>query len=168
MIFLKEPNTNRIIEFQNENQIGAYFENWERLNLQQSISYELQKEKEKKILKIQENKKALLYSPVEYNGTLFINSEIAGSNLMAAYNFSDEPVTWLDFYGNVVILTKEQMKDIAQLMINRRSLVYFREATLISQVNAINLQEQYFIENEDGGQKQITALQALENINITF
>lgn len=49
MIYLKEPNTNRIVVFENEAQIGAGFENLIRLSEEESLAYQLEEAKGKKL-----------------------------------------------------------------------------------------------------------------------
>lgn len=49
MIYLKEPNTNRIVEFQNEASIGVGFANWQIATQEEIDNFELQKSKELKI-----------------------------------------------------------------------------------------------------------------------
>jgi hypothetical protein len=89
-----------------------------------------------------------IYAPIPYNGSNFINSQIAGNNLQAAYNFFDEPIQWLDNAGNLVVLTKAQVLEIIQLMMARRASGYFQEAdftkqimacTTVAQVQALNI-----------------------------
>lgn len=52
MIYLKELNTNRIVEFQSEASIGAGFANWTRLNQEESLAYELEEAKASKLNQI--------------------------------------------------------------------------------------------------------------------
>ena len=96
----------------------------------------LQEAKDAKIAQIKSNNKAFIYLPVDYNGSTFLNTEISGKNLETAFNFIDEPIQWLDINGNVISLTKLQVKDLITLMINHRSTGYFLEASLINQVVA--------------------------------
>lgn len=117
------------------------------------------KTRDRKISLIKSRKRDSLYLPVEYNGSTFINTEIAGSNLQAAYNFMDEPITWLDIEGNQVILTKAQIKELVGVMLTHRSSIYFQEAALIHQVNAI-------VPNETKTMQE--CIEEVEAINITF
>jgi hypothetical protein len=106
--------------------------------------------KTSKINQVKTNKKAALYSPVEYNGRTYINSEIAGNNLRAAYDYKDEPIDWLDIEGNKVVLTKVDIKAIINLIMDKRASVYFKEASLLNSINSAN------------------SLEELEAINIEF
>lgn len=49
MIYLKEQNTNRIVKFENEASIGAFFNNWTECAQAEIDAYELEKAKEIKI-----------------------------------------------------------------------------------------------------------------------
>lgn len=49
MIYLKEPSTNRIVQFQNETSIGVSFESWTRCTQEEIDAYELQETKKIKI-----------------------------------------------------------------------------------------------------------------------
>lgn len=49
MIYLKEPNTNRIVKIESEASIGAFFDNWTRCTKEEIDAYELQETKKIKI-----------------------------------------------------------------------------------------------------------------------
>lgn len=49
MIYLKEPNTNRIVEFQNEDSIGISFEGWEKATQEEIDQYKLNNSKQRRI-----------------------------------------------------------------------------------------------------------------------
>ena len=89
-----------------------------------------------KIAKVKENKNASIYLPIDYNGLTFVNTEVASGNLQSAYTFTEESVEWLDIEGNTITLTKQQMAELAQLMIAHRSSVYFQEANMIKLITA--------------------------------
>ena len=114
---------------------------WEQI--QSKISnIDLEQLKTSKLAQIKTSKKAALYSPVEYNGKTYINSEIAGNNLRAAYDYKEEPIDWLDIEGNKVVLTKVDIKAIINLIMDKRASVYFKEAQLIQSINNANSQEE--------------------------
>jgi hypothetical protein len=110
----------------------------------------LQEAKNTKLIQIKANRKQSTYLPVEYNGSTFTNSEVAGNNLQAADKYSEEPINWLDIDGNPVILSKIDIGNIVRLMMNTRSLGYFKEAQLKASIKAC------------------TTLAEVEAINITF
>ena len=88
------------------------------------------------------NRKESIYSPVEYNNSIFTNSEVAGSNLDYAERKIPEPIAWIDISGNSISLTKAQAADIMNLMMIKRSAGYFQEATLITQIMACTSESQ--------------------------
>lgn len=105
-------------------------------------SEKLEQLKAATISQIKKNKTAFIYSPIKYNGETFINSEIAGNNLRAAYHYQNEPIDWLDLDGKKITLTKSDIKSIIDLTINKRGDGYFQEADLIKQVkNASSISE---------------------------
>lgn len=69
-----------------------------------------------------------IYKPIDYLNTKFVNSEISGNNLQAAYAFIEEPIEWLDLYGNSVTLTKAEVKKLIGLILQQRSKGYFLKA----------------------------------------
>jgi hypothetical protein len=115
-----------------------------------SIDVKLQEAKASKIAQVVRNRDIYMYSPVEYNGSIFINSEKSGANLQAAYTYIDEPINWLDINGGTVALTKSQVKDIIQLIITLRSYGYFKQSQLDKAIN------------------NCTTIAELNNININF
>lgn len=92
-IYLKEPNTNRIVEFQNEASIGAAFANWTRLTESEINAYELQESKDAKIAQC----KAYL-SSTDWQFTAFLERQRAipenvatnRANAVLWQNLSDE------------------------------------------------------------------------------
>lgn len=130
----------------------------------------LQEAKDSKVAQIEANKEAFIYLPVEYNGSTFINSEIASTNLQGAYTFAEEPIEWLDIAGNTVMLTKLQMKDLANIMISHRSSGYFQERDLKALVAACVTIEEVIV---DGvvtveGKTLQQCIDEINNIDITF
>lgn len=63
MIYLKEPNTNRIVEFESEASIGAGFINWLKLNESEIAAHELKEVKQAKIKEIKAQRDANLLKP---------------------------------------------------------------------------------------------------------
>lgn len=64
MIYLKEPITNKIVQFQNQASIGAGFTNWTALTESEILAYELQEAKNKKLADLQANLNTALVKPV--------------------------------------------------------------------------------------------------------
>lgn len=139
MIYIINENTNLVNEFKvsDINLLSRSFRTLpsREATTQERDDYLLQEAKNYKIAQIRANKKSFIYLPIEFDGSTFINSEIASTNLQGAYTFAEEPIEWIDIEGNTVILTKLQMKDLANLMITHRSSGYFQERDLIALVS---------------------------------
>jgi hypothetical protein len=138
-IYLKDKITGKI-HVAEANDFFSFSKNIRDLNdeatQEEADLFILNEAKNSKETQIKLNCKAFIYLPVEYNGLTFVNSEIASTNLQGAYTFAEEPIEWLDVDGNTVILTKLEMKDLANIMIAHRSTGYFLKASLINQVKA--------------------------------
>ena len=87
-------------------------------------------EKQDKLLVIDEEVKQSLYSPIDYKGTLFKNSETSINNLNGNYALmlDGESFPWLDLYGNTVMLTKDEFRELMLLVRTQRSTAYYQEA----------------------------------------
>ena len=105
-------------------------------------AYELGKLKTAKINQVTANRKDFIYSPIDYNNSTFINSEISGNNLQVAYQFSEESIEWLDIEGNTITLTKLQLGELIGLIMSKRSSGYFQEATLIKAIKACSTMDE--------------------------
>jgi hypothetical protein len=134
MIYIINENTNIITSFNVDdiNLLAPIFRTLpnREATTQERDDYLLQLAKDNKIKEIEVAKKEFIYLPVQYNGSTFINSEIASTNLQGAFNFAEEPIEWLDIEGNTVVLTKVQISELANVMIAHRSLAYFKERDL--------------------------------------
>jgi tRNA A37 threonylcarbamoyladenosine modification protein TsaB len=111
---------------------------------------ELEQAKDNKIAQITPARDAFMYANIEYNGSLFTNSQVSGNNLTAEIATQTALIEWLDSSGNQVDLTLEQAKELSTLIKAKRRTAYFKEATLLAQINACQ------------------TLEELENININF
>lgn len=150
MIYKKEPITNRIVEFTSEASIGAGFKNWTTLTESEILAYELEKAKKAKLAQITPARDAFMYADIEYNGSFFINSQVSGNNITGALAIMGTSINWLDTSGNLVVMTKAQLKELGALIIDRRNIGYFKEANLTNQINAC------------------TTIEEVEAINIEF
>ena len=126
-IYLKSPDNSRIIEFQNENEVGAGFIGWQPAAEQQITTYLLDKAKTSKLAEIKQVKDMKLYEPVFYMNKYFVASERASSNIMGSI-LLDENTKWLDIDGNPINMTKQQMMELANAIKNQRGKIYFIEA----------------------------------------
>ena len=130
--------TNEILEFEAKNFAslsGNYNSgDWREATQEEVKTVVLEKSKKNKLAEIENNKKDFIYSPIEYNGSTFINSQISSANLQGAYTFSDEPINWLDINGDTVVLSKIQIEELANLIIAHRASCYFQESSKLKEV----------------------------------
>ena len=163
MIYLKEPITNIIAQFDNEDQIGAGFSDWEVLTQDEVNNYELSQAKLDKIAQVRVNRDSWMYQPVTYATRPYTATKIAGDNLVSAArsprNIAIGFVNWMTDDGMAIELLISEMEDIINLIEDQRSYSYFHEATLVSEINAIEIIPEVTYEQ---------AIIALNNINITF
>ena len=158
-MLLRNKITNQIGTFANHQGID-----WEQLTENEILAYELQEAKTAKLAQILPARNAFMYADIEYKGSYFTNSQVSGNNLTAEIADQTPIIEWLYANGNRVDLTLEEAKELSSLIKAKRRIGYFQEASLINQINNISNDTQYF--NEDG--EEISALQALDNININF
>jgi hypothetical protein len=102
----------------------------------------LEEAKTAKITQITPVRDAFMYADIEYNGSFFTNSLISGNNITAALAIMGTSINWLDTSGNQVVMTKAQLKELGALILNKRSAGYYKEATLIEQINACTTLEE--------------------------
>ena len=172
-IYLKHKTTSEIEIFEAESYLSLskiIRDQYDEASQAEADNFELQEAKNAKIAQIEANKKDFIYLPVEYNGSTFINSEIASTNLQGAYTFAEEPIEWLDIEGDTVMLTKLQMADLANIMIAHRSSGYFQERDLKASINSIEVIEEVIV---DGvvtveGKTAQQCIEEVNNIDITF
>jgi len=102
----------------------------------------LEDAKNSKIAEIKINKSEALYLPIEFNGSIFINSEISANALKIMKDETDEPIEWLDINNIPINLTTLQASELLGLIIFHRKNIYFQESDKLNAVtNALNLQE---------------------------
>lgn len=172
MIYLKEPNTNQIVEFQNEASIGISFEGWIRLNEEQSLIYELQKTKECKKQALKANRDNALNNSIY---SISVNGEgcdfyLRTSDLAAIQGRinnlpnNTETMSWGCTDGRRVQLNKTAFESLYRHIGINDETVYNLYAEKLDEIENITSDGEYFDENNN----PITPLQALENININF
>ena len=103
--------------------------NWSDIETQLS-NIVLDDAKASKVKEIIGSVSKYLYEPISFNGNSFVNSEISGNNLQAAYTFMDEPIEWLDVNGDAISMSKEQIKQLIGLILTHRKDVYYKEAAI--------------------------------------
>lgn len=92
--------------------------------------------KMKKIAEIKAARDIFMYSDVNYSSQSFINSLISGNNLIAAIALAHDSISWLDSSGKTVVLTISEARELASLMIEKRSAGYFKETNFQAEVAA--------------------------------
>jgi hypothetical protein len=160
MIYLKEPNTNRIVEFQNEASIGAGFANWIRLNEKESLAYELEKAKDSKLSQLKTNKdKSLdgfvLISVDSFNFNIYKNQlEVLSARIYYLESNKLTSSNWTDNDNFRRELTLSQFKDLYARSRNHYTALDDNVYALYT-----NLKNEI---------KACATLEELENININF
>jgi hypothetical protein len=149
--FLKQNNltgTNGIHYTLRDDGQGVYIDKWNyeipKPTFTQSDFDEadLQEAKTSKLAQITPVRDAFMYADIEHNGSIFTNSLISGNNITAALAIMGTSINWLDTSGNQVVMTKAQLKELGALILNKRSAGYYKEATLIEQINACTTLEE--------------------------
>jgi hypothetical protein len=186
MIYLKEPNTNRIVEFQSKASIGAGFANWTELTESEITAYELQEAKDAKIAQLKTNRDNNLSSPMasiqafEYGTTQNVYFEFltksTGNSLTEPANIIFRALSYPSVKYSCNIIEGETKrkgyveitKDVAESLsshLQLRATANIQYANDLEEgINAITIDGEYFDEN----QEPITAIEALDNINIDF
>ena len=116
-----------------------------------------------KIAQVRVNRDSWMYQPVIYETRPYTATKIAGDNLVSAArsprNIAIGFVNWMTDDGMAIELLISEMEDIINLIEDQRSYSYFHEATLVSEINAIEITPEVTYEQ---------AMEALNNIDITF
>jgi hypothetical protein len=181
MIYLKEPLTDNIVKFENEDQIGAGFSGCEVLTQDEANDYELSQAKLDKITQVLVNRNNWMYQTVTYATRPYTATKIAGDNLTQAArsprNIAIGLVNWMTDTWMTIELLISEMEDIINLIEDQRSYSYFHEATLVGEINAIEIipevtydQAMQTLNNIEvtSGVTYDQAMEALNNIDITF
>ena len=138
MYILKNKNDSSIVEFAN-----LQGDDWlDITNLPEGAEYLLNKAKISKLAQITPARDAFMFANIEYNGSTFTNSQVSGNNITSALAIMGTTIDWLDTSGNLVVMTKVQLKELGGLIMNKRNVGYFKEATLTTQINACTTIEQ--------------------------
>lgn len=154
MIYLKEPNTNRIVEFQDEALIGISFEGWIRLNEEESLIYELQKTKEERKNQLKSNRQAFQYSNFIFEENIYKASESAQNKLankiQTVSQSGNALFSWNDAFDEVIALELSEAQELLAAIIAREDFAYSNYAEKLKEIEAC------------------TTLEELNNININF
>lgn len=172
-IYLREPNTNRIVEFQSEVSIGAFFTSWPRLNEEESLAYELEELKKEKIQAAKASRELLLSGSqvheIEVDGVSckFTLSNKDLPNLIARQsclttNTATSP--WNNIDGDRIELNKSDFQSLIRHINTNDSSVWTLYTNKVDEINSISEENEYF--NEQG--EKISALEYLQNINVNL
>jgi hypothetical protein len=109
---------------------------WVDATPQQSFQYRLQEAKDNKRSEINIVTNTALYQHITYNGHDFIVSEKAASNILGAIILNQPSYNWRDIDRNLIIITVADLKNLAGLIAQQRSLVYNNEAVKLDEIEA--------------------------------
>lgn len=137
-IYLKSPEDNRIIEFQNANEIGAGFINWQPATEQEIITFLFEKAKQSKLTEIKTKRDEALNKNITFDGKVYKGTENARTLFFARFNLNKFPLEWrLADDITWVSLDTTKATGLATAFLNDSSSTYQKETTfLISLENA--------------------------------
>jgi hypothetical protein len=137
-IYLKSPEDNRIIEFQNANEIGAGFINWQPATEQEIITFLFEKAKQSKLTEIKVKRDEALNKNITFDGKVYKGTENARTLFFARFNLNKFPLEWrLADDITWVSLDTTKATGLATAFLNDSSSIYQKETTfLISLENA--------------------------------
>jgi hypothetical protein len=162
MIYLKEPITDNIVKFDNENQIGAGFAGWKTLTQDEANNYELSQAKIAKIAQLNKNRSDYCLEPILYDGNYYAttsNAQIAITYYIASL-IDDASALYPNYPdGNNILLTRQDFINIALLIESKEMSSRDLRKTRTDEINAIEITPEVTYEQ---------AMEALNNIDITF
>lgn len=137
-IYLKSPEDNRIIEFQNANEIGAGFINWQPATEQEIITFLFEKAKQSKLTEIKTKRDEALNKNITFDGKVYKGTENARTLFFARFNLNKFPLEWrLADDITWISLDTTKATGLATAFLNDSSSTYQKETTfLISLENA--------------------------------
>lgn len=142
-IYLKSPDNSRIIEFQNENEVGAGFINWHPATEQEIVAYLFEKAKELKFAEIKTKRDENLNSNIIFDNQEYKGTENARTLFCTRFNLSIFPIEWrLADDITWVILDKEKSTGLANAFFNNSSVAYQKESAFLTTLkNAITIDD---------------------------
>lgn len=152
MIYLKEPNTNRIVEFENEVSIGAGFANWSKLAESEILDYEFQgaKDKKKAEIKALRDKNLLLPTPltIELGGlnkqfnVKSVDLLMFGTIITVLSQSEGSTRSWQAGDGVRYELTVNDYRSLVNHLISRDELEFFQAKLKIAALSLLNTAEE--------------------------
>ena len=142
-IYLKSPENNRIIEFQNENEVGAGFVNWQPATEQQITAYLFEKAKTSKLAEIKAKRDEALNKNITFDSKVYKGTENARTLFCTRFNLGTFPIEWrLADDITWVSLDTTKATGLATAFLNDSSSMYQKEsAFLISLENATTIDD---------------------------
>ena len=152
MIYLKEPNTNRIVEFENEVSIGAGFANWSKLAESEILDYEFQgaKDKKKAEIKALRDNNLLLPTPltIELGGlnkqfnVKSVDLLMFGTIITVLSQSEGSTRSWQAGDGVRYELTVNDYRSLVNHLISRDELEFFQAKLKIAALSLLNTVEE--------------------------
>ena len=161
-IYLQNPEKTEIVVFDNENQIGASFDEWQVLTQDEANNYELSQAKLDKIAQLNKNRSDYCLKPILYDGNYYAttsNAQIAITYYIAS--LIDDATALYPNYpdGDNILLTRQDFINIASLIEDKEMSSRNLRKTRTNEINAIEITTEVTYEQ---------AMEALNNIDITF
>jgi len=142
-IYLKSPDNSRIIEFQNENEVGAGFINWHPATEQEIVAYLFEKAKQSKFAEIKTKRDEALNSNIIFDNQEYKGTENARTLFCTRFNLSIFPIEWrLADDITWIMLDKAKSTGLANAFFNNSSSVYQKESAFLTTLkNAITIDD---------------------------
>lgn len=142
-IYLKSPYNSKIIEFQNENEIGAGFIDWQPATEQEITAYLLDKAKTSKFAEIKAKRDEALNKNITFDNKEYKGTENARTLFCTRFNLGTFPIEWrLADDITWVSLDTTKATGLATAFLNDSSNAYQKETDfLISLKNTTTIDD---------------------------
>jgi hypothetical protein len=135
-IYLKSPDNSRIIEFQNENEVGTSFIGWQPATEQQITAYLFEKAKQSKLAEIKAKRDEALNINITFDGKVYKGTENARTLFCTRFNLGTFPIEWrLADDITWVSLDTTKATGLATAFLNDSSNAYQKETAFIIALN---------------------------------
>jgi hypothetical protein len=135
-IYLKSPDNSRIIEFQNENEVGAGFIDWQPATEQQITAYLLDKTKTSKLAEIKSKRDEALNKNITFDSKVYKGTENARTLFFARFNLNKFPLEWrLADDITWVSLDTTKATGLATAFLNDSASIYQKDTTFLIVLN---------------------------------
>jgi hypothetical protein len=142
-IYLKSPDNSKIVEFQNENEVGAGFIDWQPATEQEISNYLFEKAKQYKLAEIKAKRDEALNKNITFDSKVYKGTENARTLFCTRFNLGTFPIEWrLADDITWVSLDTTKATGLATAFLNDSSSMYQKEsAFLISLENATTIDD---------------------------